>query len=159
MKILFVVLNNVTKFFMLMLFIITTAEPSKVTICTCDRIESQNDCKAILRCVWAVAVATDSTPAVVGSCGIPPIPIITEAHFPQVNEPAINFRKTMRCAYIDSKCTHFTECTDYVKTKNLDCQALSDQCTTDGTLSRLYLYRFRYYSDTSTPVIIGFQVV
>lgn len=59
--------------------------------------------------------ATDTTTAIAASCGILTTPPIV-AHCPSIAEPATNCWKTLGCAYVDSKCTHFTGCTAYIKT-------------------------------------------
>lgn len=59
-------------------------KPTTETICTCDKIMSEPDCKNAPTCAWTAAVAaTDTTAIVAGFCGvqtIPTTPPVAQAH-------------------------------------------------------------------------------
>lgn len=102
---------------------VTITEQSKCSACT--EFKSQIDCENTsngLSCEWkSSACVLKITP-----------PVTFQAYCDTIVDPATMCAKTFGCAYVDSKCTHFTGCTAYVKTTVSECQGISIKCVTNG---------------------------
>lgn len=121
----------------MMMILLSSSDTIKQSdACVCDKILSENDCKSKTGCTWTATPPADgTTTTTTGKCETTttttePVP---QTYCETISEPEKNCAKTTGCAYVDSKCTHFTGCSAYVKTTNLDCQAISILCITDGT--------------------------
>ncbi|CAD8197619.1 unnamed protein product [Paramecium pentaurelia] len=98
------------------------------------QLKSRNDCEQEITvtgtCEWIAASGT--TPA---KCQkkttVDPVSSF-KPYCKLIEKPETNCAKTLDCAYVDLKCTHFTGCQAYVKTTTTDCQAISYFCVSDG---------------------------
>ncbi|CAD8212117.1 unnamed protein product [Paramecium pentaurelia] len=109
-----------------------TYQVSNSNRCTdCSQFKSERDCEQQNRiCEWIITSENKQ-----GKCeeaNYKPIQNYTP-YCELVDQPEINCAQTLGCAYINSKCTHFTGCQAYVKTTTADCLAISYFCVSDGT--------------------------
>ncbi|CAK67224.1 unnamed protein product (macronuclear) [Paramecium tetraurelia] len=125
----------------------------------CGQLKSQNDCEQEITvtgaCEW---VAASGTTAAKCQKKTTVDPVASFKPFCElVDKPETNCAKTFGCAYVDSKCTHFTGCPAYVKTTTTDCQAISYFCVSDGN-SCIEAKECKAYTQQqceSTPSISG----
>lgn len=93
-----------------------TATITKSDPCTCTQIKEKADCLQNTDCQWSTS-CTVKTNALITYCSTTsPCPI------------------SSGCAWYKELCTHFTGCTPYLEKTNALCQAISPQCTSDGTI-------------------------
>ncbi|CAD8176985.1 unnamed protein product [Paramecium pentaurelia] len=120
-----------------LLLALATCQTYSITSCTCVQLLSEADClkNTTLGCSW------DSTKKTCAVSTTPVTPIVTfaaycdsfaEADCPKA-KPCTDCGNYAACAWVDSKCTHFTGCTAFAKTTDPECQAISNRCITDGT--------------------------
>ncbi|CAD8211577.1 unnamed protein product [Paramecium octaurelia] len=100
----------------------------------CGQLKSQNDCEQEVTvtgaCEWVAASGTTAAKCQKKTT-VDPVASF-KPYCELVDKPEANCAKTFGCAYVDSKCTHFTGCPAYVKTTTTDCQAISYFCVSDG---------------------------
>ncbi|CAD8113351.1 unnamed protein product [Paramecium primaurelia] len=125
----------------------------------CGQLKSQSDCETEITvtgaCEWVAAAGT--TPA---KCQkkttVDPVASF-KPYCELVDKPETNCAKTLGCAYVDSKCTHFAGCPAYVKTTTTDCQAISYFCVSDGNacIEAKECKEYTQQQCESTPSISG----
>ncbi|TNV71507.1 hypothetical protein FGO68_gene15846 [Halteria grandinella] len=145
-----------TKFIVLMTLLIMATYGSTVNksdqCSACTQFKSQSDCQTLGTCTWTAGTGTTA-----GSCATTPKAADPTAYCPGVENPGTNCAKTYGCAYLDSKCTHFAGCSAYVKGTTSDCQAISTNCISDGTVCTDALACDKYSTSqcASTPDLNG----
>nr|CAA59447.1 alpha-51D-immobilization antigen [Paramecium tetraurelia] len=125
----------------------------------CGQLKSQNDCEQEVTvtgaCEWVAASGTTAAKCQKKTT-VDPVASF-KPYCELVDKPETNCAKTLGCAYVDSKCTHFTGCQAYVKTTTTDCQAISYFCVSDGN-SCIEAKECKAYTQQqceSTPSISG----
>jgi hypothetical protein len=102
---------------------------NKNTCNACTQLKSQSDCtsgKTVPNCEW-IAPA-DTTAATAGKCQLK----TTATYVEYCSTLTTGCASELGCAYVDSKCTHFTGCSAYIKTTTAECQAITFECVSDG---------------------------
>ncbi|CAK61922.1 unnamed protein product (macronuclear) [Paramecium tetraurelia] len=125
----------------------------------CGQLKSQNDCEQEVSvtgaCEWVAASGTTAAKCQKKTT-VDPVASF-KPYCELVDKPETNCAKTLGCAYVESKCTHFTGCPAYVKTTTTDCQAISYFCVSDGN-SCIEAKECKAYTQQqceSTPSISG----
>ncbi|CAK67226.1 unnamed protein product (macronuclear) [Paramecium tetraurelia] len=120
--------------FTFIIFLGFTYQVKYENICSdCSQLKSQRDCEQQQSvngtCEWIITQGNTAAKCQLVN------KVVIQKYTPYcelVDKPEINCAKTLGCAYVESKCTHFTGCPAYVKTKTTDCQAISNICVSDG---------------------------
>ncbi|CAD8113555.1 unnamed protein product [Paramecium primaurelia] len=125
----------------------------------CGQLKSQNDCEQEITvtgaCEWVAAAGTTAAKCQKKTT-VDPVASF-KPYCELVDKPETNCAKTLGCAYIDSKCTHFAGCPAYVKTTTTDCQAISFFCVSDGNacIEAKECKEYNQQQCESTPSISG----
>ncbi|CAD8122845.1 unnamed protein product [Paramecium sonneborni] len=156
------------KYLLLITYLLTVNK--YVTVKKSDQCDDCTQFKSYMDCVQFGCIWTDKTATTPGSCAktttIPPQPPPQPS--PQPPQPPASSSpsycqtieieqcsKTVGCALIQGKCTHFTGCSAYVMTTHSDCQGISNMCITDGVTCTNILECVVYTKEQceTTPII------
>ncbi|CAD8194464.1 unnamed protein product [Paramecium octaurelia] len=144
----------------LMMLIIFPQQVQHTNRCNdCGQLKSQTDCESEITvtgaCEWVAAQGTTAAKCQKKTI-VDPVTYF-KPYCELVDKPETNCAKTLGCAYIDSKCTHFAGCQAYVKTTTTDCQAISYYCVSDGNacIEAKECKDYTQQQCESTPSILG----